>query len=272
MCVKLNPTRLQATVEATEEEQNNKWTAEDATAESLTEWKVCYEILELESRRNIKVDFFVSADQIPADFQPMNSSTHFSFPIAFSPSLRTAMILGRVLEIRYSEEVEPPFISTIQPLFNSTYRWQQSPWNYLLLLNPYIPRRFNMHELDSMDDLPSIDDLDENRELQIQIFHTDYDMFHCQFSSDERYLIVQESLLEQRSSEQPFVINVYENSSWGRSTTAAFKLVASVGVDTGGEMRDAVAVHPHEPLIAIGGRGKVVIWKYTERSTSHCSL
>ena len=238
-------------------------------------WKVAYEIWSLESLHEIfRVEFFISKNAIPPSFEQdrrHNNFTDFSFsfPVAFSPSLRLAFILSRVLVIHDSAEMDPPYRSEMQILFSSMERWEQNTWEQLRLPCRGKPRRFDHDDLPDLKDSTERNNFGQKIPLSYESLQGNYEWFYAQIAADERYIIINETYIKPQFHCTPCVINVYHNVAWTRPSSApAFKLMASVGTETRGEFKSVICIHPSAAVLAISGHHKPLIWKFTEIGNS----
>lgn len=126
------------------------------------------------------------------------------------------------------------------------FKTELSLWNNLMLKNLNKPRGFWADDLSDLGEKTAATKKFLGSELNV-----DFDWFRLYFSADKRYLIVLETAnVAKDLIRQKCVVYIYKNSLYKERFALSFRLVATVGVYLGRQLKPAMCSYPSYLILA----------------------
>lgn len=227
-------------------------------------WVVVYQIWSLESMEcTWKSRFYLPEKKVLSPGNPRLSaygyggslSEEFRFPVAFSPSLRLAFIMGVIIQVGKTSQTGATSVQK-HLLFDPRCPFGHQDDTMLARLNR--PQYFNGARLRAFELMRG------PRDLSNHPFHTWY---RCYFSPLERYAIIIKGgcAPDEIRFEAAWVIDVHERID---DHSPVFQLIATTGIRLNGAASHSVVCHPHRAVLAISMPALTVLWRFGHKGKS----
>lgn len=230
------------------------------------DWVVAYQIWCLNTR-NLKknIRFHIAEKNILREgsrsqnkFQGCEApkSQEFRFPVALSPSLSQAFIMGAIIQMNTPTTNDAHEEYTMELLFDP--KCPYTPGEDIMLLQPHRPQYPSGQEDQDPAKAKSGDGLSESK------FH---EWLRCCFSPNERYIYVVKGDGPPCAAAifSTWILDIYQKSESGLEST--FKLIARTGVRLNGQATHALIFHPTRPVVAISMMSITGMWQFMEKGT-----
>jgi hypothetical protein len=234
---------------------------------SAPTWRVSYQVWSLDTTTEIFCfGFKLCQDQVPRKLTKPGASDkpdEFSFPVAFSSSLRVAAILDNLIKIEQSAESTPQYRCISQVINAFGCRNTLTPSGTLWY--PNTPICFVNQNAEGLGHRPHVRHSMEDHEC--------YEWFQYYVSPSEKFFVLLEGTGPPGKVEvwRTWVVSIYQVNWDHRKTNSV--LIASVGVSIGiyyispdsfQRSGGVLCFHPYKPVLAISTLSMTAIWQFTE--------
>ncbi|PVH88665.1 hypothetical protein DL98DRAFT_648024 [Cadophora sp. DSE1049] len=234
-------------------------------SQEQSNWAVAYEIWSLERMCVIQtLRFEIPPDQIlegPKTPDQRKLDQEYRFPVALSPSLRMAFIMGVIVQVQISDD-SPSHNFEQQHLFDPHCPY--SDVDPQLLERLHTPQYMRRHNFESSSTRPRGPNSDHPP--------PHHEWLRCCFSPSESYMTVLKGDGPPGPSRlfSSWILEIYHNVSLNLAPN--YQLIARSGVRMNPKASHPLLFHPTRPVVVLCLMSITVIWRFTLEDNSFITI